>query len=81
MGAFEVILGVVLALASTIIIVTVTLQETKGGLGSMYGGAGGDSFFDKNMNRTREATLLRATKFAGICLFVVTVVLGFVVAR
>lgn len=80
MGAFEVILGVVLILASTVIITTVTLQETKGGLGSMYGG-GGDSFFDKNLNRTREATLLRATKFAGICLFLVTVLLGFMVAR
>ncbi len=80
MGAFEIILGAVLVLASIIIIGTVTLQETKGGLGSLYGGAG-DSFFDKNLNRTREATLLRATKFAGICLFAVTILLGFMVAR
>ena len=79
MGVFEIILGVLLLALCTVIIMTVTLQETKGGLGSIYGG--NDSFFDKNIGRTREAMLLRATKFAGIGLFIVTVALGFAVAR
>lgn len=79
MGIMEIILGVVLLAACTVIIISVTLQETKGGLGSLYGG--NDSFFDKNIGRTREAMLIRATKYAGICLFVVTVALGFIIAR
>lgn len=80
MGVIEIILGVVLLAASAIVILSVTMQESKGGLGSLYGGSN-DSFFDKNMGRTKEAALARASTFAGACLFIVTILLGAIANR
>ncbi len=72
MGIVEIIGGVLLIMASLVIIVSVALQESKGGLTAL-GGTSSDSFFDKNgRSRTAEATLIRATKIAGVALFVIT---------
>jgi protein translocase SecG subunit len=72
MGIVEIIGGVLLILVSLVIIVTVTLQESKGGLGAL-GVESGDSFFDRNSRgRTKDAMLVRATKIAGAALFIIT---------
>lgn len=72
MGLLEIIGGVLLIVASIVIIVSVTLQETKGGLGSALAGDN-SSFFDKNRGKTKEAVLARATRFSGATLMIVAV--------
>lgn len=72
MSPLQIIGGVLLIIASIVIIVSVTLQETKGGLGSSLGGAANTSFFDKNRGKTMEASLARATKIGGALLFICT---------
>ena len=70
MGIVEIICGVVLLLVAVIIIVTVTAQESKSGLGTIAGESG--SFFDKNRGKTKEAMLVRATSISGVALVVLT---------
>lgn len=74
MNMIEIVGGVILLLSCLVVIVSVVLQEGKGGLGSL-GASSADSFFDRNIGRTRNATLIRATKVAGITLFAVTLVI------
>lgn len=76
MGAVGYICGVLLILASLIIILIVLAQDSKdqGGLTSAIGGGSNDSFFGRNSGRTREAKLNRLTKIAAVILFVATLV-------
>ncbi len=78
MGIIEIIGGVLIVALSIIIIVAVTAQETKGGLGSaLAGDMGGGSFFDRNRGNTKEAMLVRATTICGLALVAVILVVLF----
>ena len=73
MGIAEIIAGVLLILASIVIILLVLVQESKDqGLTSAIGGGASDTFFEKNMGRTRAARLSKITKIAGIIFVIVT---------
>lgn len=65
MTLFEIILGILLILASLVMIVIIILQEgNQQGVGVVSGGA--DTFFSKNKARSYDAFLARATKWFAI---------------
>jgi len=66
MTYYEIILGVLLIVASLLITVVVLLQEGKnaGLSGAIAGGA--ETFFGKNKGRTIEQKLVKVTKFISI---------------
>ncbi|WP_294407883.1 preprotein translocase subunit SecG [uncultured Ruminococcus sp.] len=73
MSGIEIAAGVLLALASIVIILVVLVQESKEqGLTSAIGGGYNDSFYGKNTGNTRDAKLNRLTRVCAIILFVVT---------
>ncbi len=69
MSVLTIVGGILLIIASVIVVVSVALQETKGGLGSLSGG-NNSSFFEQNRGKTREAMLARASKFGGAALMI-----------
>jgi preprotein translocase subunit SecG len=81
MGAIEIISGILLIIASIVIIMAVSMQEPKGGdgLDAMTGNSSADSYLGKNGGRTFDAMLKKFTKIAGIA-FIVLVVLVNVIA-
>ena len=81
MGAIEIISGILLILASVVIIMAVSMQEPKGGdgLDAMTGNSSAESYLGRNSGRTFDAMLKKFTKIAGI-VFVVLVVLVNVIA-
>ncbi len=72
MTTIQIIGAIALIIASVLVIGTVVLQESKGGLGAL--GGANESQLDKTRGRTNEAALSAITKFAGIALFVVTLI-------
>ncbi|MBQ9374832.1 MAG: preprotein translocase subunit SecG [Ruminococcus sp.] len=73
MTTIEIVAGILLIIASLVIILIVLAQESKDqGLTSAIGGGANESFYDKNMGRTRDAKLSRFTKIAAIVFFIVT---------
>lgn len=81
MGVGEIIAGVLLIIASLIIVLVVLSQESKEqGLTSAIGGGANDSFYESNSGRTREAKLNKVTRFAAIIFFVVTLVVNILAA-
>lgn len=73
MGIVEIIAGALLILASVLIILLVMVQESKDeGLTSAIGGGANDSFYEKNMSRTRAARLSKITRIVAIIFVVVT---------
>lgn len=71
MGALEIVLGILLIIASLAIIVIVLMQKSReGGLSGAITGGGSDTFFGKNKSRTKEAILARITKYIAIVFFV-----------
>ena len=70
MGALEIVLGVLLILASLAIIVIVMMQKSReGGLSGAIAGVS-DTFFGKNKGRTLEARLAKITRYLAIVFFV-----------
>ena len=73
MTVWEIIGGAVMILMSIAIVIIVGLQEsTKGGGISAL--TGGDSYYNKNQGRTRDALLAKAAKFLAVGFFVVTII-------
>lgn len=74
MNAWEIILGILMILASIVIIAIVLLQQghRAGVNGAISGGA--DTFLSKNKARTVNATLARLTKYIAILFFVLALV-------
>lgn len=73
MGALEIILGILLIVASLAIIVIVLMQKSReGGLSGAIAG-GSDTFFGKNKSRTKEAILARVTRYVAIVFFVLCI--------
>lgn len=73
MSVLEIVAGILLILSSVIIVMLILIQESKDqGLTSAIGGGANDSFYEKNMGRTRDAKLSKVTKIFGIVLVIVT---------
>lgn len=77
MGAFEVVLAIILILFAIFLIAIVLLQEgSQKNIGTVSGGA--DTFLSKNKARTMDAMLARGTKFVAIGFFVTVVVVNII---
>lgn len=76
MGIVEIVSGAILIAVSVIVIIVTLLQESKDRHMSAINGSAGESFFDKNSSRSREAKLSRLTTVLTIIFFVVTLALN-----
>jgi protein translocase SecG subunit len=80
MSVLEIIGGILIILLCVGIISMVLLQKgTRGGGISAL--TGGNNYFDKNQDRSGEALLFKATKYAAIALFLLTIIVYVVNAR
>ena len=80
MGAWEIILGILMILVSLGIIAIVLLQQGhRSGINGAISGAA-DTFLSKTKARTADATLARITKFIAIAFFVLVLVANVVSA-
>ncbi len=79
MNPFEIIGGVILLIASIIIIAVVMLQESKqaNGMNAVTGST--DTYIGRNGNRTKDAFYAKLTKILAIAFFVLAIVLNLVV--
>jgi preprotein translocase subunit SecG len=74
MGAFEVICGILLVVASLVMIVTVLLQDSQSnGMGAITGGA--ETFFGKNKAKSIEGKLAMLTKICAVVFVVMALAL------
>ena len=79
MSIIEIAAGVLLALASIVIVLVVLVQDSKDdGLTSAIGGGYNDSFYGKNAGNTRDAKLNRITRVCAIILFIVTIAVSMI---
>ena len=78
MGIMEIIGGAALLIINIAIIVSVALQEQKGKGVNALGGGSAESYIEKNKTITNEATLSLISKYCGIALFVVSIIVLFV---
>ncbi len=76
MGIIEIVSGAILIAVSVIVIIVTLLQESKDRHMSAINGSAGESFFDKNSSRSKEAKLSRITTVLTIIFFVVTLALN-----
>jgi len=77
LSVLEIIGGILLIISCVAIIALVVMQESKGaGMGALTGSGGSDSFLGKNADRSVDATLAKLTKYVGIVLFVLTVLVN-----
>ena len=74
MSAIEIIIGVLVIIASLIIIVAILLQPgRRAGINGVISG-GADTFLSKNKARTFDAFLSRWTKYIAILFFILAIV-------
>ena len=81
MNALEIVGGILLILASIVLIVSIALQEGgKGGLGALSGDS--ESYVGKNGDRSKNAMLVRVTKIcsvifvlASLALYIITAII------
>ena len=80
MSILEIIGGAVILVACIAIIIICLAQEQKSqdSMSAALTGASSDSFYGKNEGRSREAILAKITRFLGIVLFVLTLVINIV---
>ena len=79
MTAVQYVLAFLVIIVSVIIIILVSLQESKQqGLSGTISGAA-DTFFGKNKGRTMEAKLEKFTKIAGALFFILALVTALLV--
>lgn len=78
MSVLEIISGVLMLLASIILIGLIMGQESKqaNGLDALSGGSNSDNFIGRNPARTREAFLAKLTKIGAVVFFVVSLALN-----
>lgn len=70
MGIFEVISAIILIFACVFIVIVVLMKDTKTQMSQTISGTSSDSFYQKNVGRTKEAMLNKATIVAAIVFFV-----------
>lgn len=80
MNAFEIAAGVLLFVASILIIILVMMQDSTEGMSSAVTGDVSQSYFNSNRGRTREERLKKITKICVIVFMVLTLTVG-IVAR
>jgi preprotein translocase subunit SecG len=80
MSTAEIVMGIILLICCLFIIILCLSQDSKAqnGMTSAITGASSDSFYGKNEGRTKEAKLLKATKYSLILFFVLTLALNIV---
>lgn len=76
MGVIEIIGGIIICILAVLIILVVLMQEHKAKMGSLAGGSDSNDSFGRNMGKTTDAMLSRATKVLTIVFFVVIIALG-----
>lgn len=72
MNGLEIVGGAIMILMSIAIVILVALQESPKGSG-VSAITGGDSYYNRNQGRTRDAWLSKLTKYFGIAFFVITI--------
>lgn len=78
MSIFEVISAIVLILACVFIVVVVLLKDTKTQMSQQISGTTSDSFYQKNVGRTKDAILNKATVVAAVIFFVLAVAVNLI---
>ena len=66
MSIFEIISAIILILACVFIVVVILLKDTKTQMSQSISGTSADSFYQKNVGRTKEAILNKATIVATV---------------
>ena len=74
MNVLEIIGGIVICILAVMIIAVVLMQEHKAKMGSLAGGS--DESFGRNMGRTTDAMLSKATKVLTIVFFAAVILMG-----
>ena len=74
MGVIEIIGGIIICILAVLIITVVFMQEHKAKMGSLAGGS--DDSFGRNMGKTTDAMLNRATKMLTIFFFAAIILIG-----
>ena len=77
MGPLEIVAGILLALTSIFLIVVITMQEHNASMGSLAGES--EQYNTRNQSKTLDVMLSKATKYAAIVFFVLTLVLNLLV--
>lgn len=75
MGVIDIICGIILILASIMIIALVSMQESKKGMSAL---AGGQAEVGRNYGRTRDAMLAKGTKVLIVVFFALTILVAIV---
>lgn len=78
MSIFEIISAIVLIIACVFIVVVVLLKDTKTQMSQTISGTAGDSFYQKNAGRTKEAMLNKSTIVAVIIFFVMAIAVNII---
>lgn len=73
MSVFDYVLGVLIILLSIVIVLLVLFQQSPKGSG-ISALTGGDSYYNKNMDRSRDAVFSRFTKYGAIVFFAIAII-------
>ena len=76
MSVINIICGIVLILASIMIIALVSMQESKKGMSALTGGQ--SESIGRNYGRTRDAMLVKGTKILTAVFFALTILVAIV---
>lgn len=78
MSIFEIISAIILILACVFIIVVVLMKDTKTQMSQQISGTSSDSFYQRNVGRTKDAILNKATVVAAVIFFVLAVAVNLI---
>lgn len=78
MSIFEIISAIVLILACVFIVVVVLMKDTKTQMSQQISGTSSDSFYQRNVGRTKDAILNKATIVAAVIFFVLAVAVNLI---
>lgn len=72
MGVLEIVGGILIILISIAVVLLVLFQESpkNSGVAAL---TGGDSYYNKNQGRTRDAMLSKVTKWLAVAFFVISI--------
>ena len=76
MGVIDIICGIVLILASIMVIILVSMQESKRGMSALTGGQ--SEAVNRNYGRTRDAMLVKGTKILTAIFFALTIIVSII---
>ena len=78
MNVLEIVSGILLIIASILIIVIVLMQDSKqSGMSAMTGQA--ESYLSKNKSKTLESKLVKITKIFTIAFFILTIAVNLII--